>query len=135
LVPELKARVSLKAGVSPSEDPDKVAQAVMNIVGSSSESVSKSGSGVRFHSARVESLGHLRDQLRDRRVRAVARRLMLEARQGNRTELMINRQAAAAGVLALCGSEDESPLGPIYLRIESENLDRLIEWLTAYEGG
>ena len=48
---------------------------------------------------------------------------------------MFNRQAAYAGVLALCGSEAESPLGPIYLRIDSQDLDDVIEWLTAYEPG
>jgi len=135
LIPELRVRVSVEAEVSPSEDPEKVERAVLNVVADSPGEVRRSGSMVRFTSQDAGSLICLRDQLRDRRVRAVARRLLTDARQGSLTELMINRQAAAAGVVVLCGGQDESPLGPIFLRIESAQLDELIGWLTAYEGG
>ena len=128
-------KISVEAEVSPSEDPEKVAQAVMNVVGESPGQVKRSGSEVRYSSEEAGSLAHLRDQLRDRRVRAVARRLLDDARQGRSTELMINRQAAVAGAIVLCASQDESPLGPIFLRIESDRLDQVIGWLTAYEGG
>jgi predicted RNA binding protein with dsRBD fold (UPF0201 family) len=50
------------------------------------------------------------------------------------TSLMLNKQAAAAGVIALCGSTEESPLGPIYLTAESEQIATVIDWLTAYAG-
>jgi uncharacterized protein len=135
LTPELKVKISLEAEVSPSEDPEKVARAVLKLVGDSPGQVKQSGSEVRYVSEEAGSLAHLRDQLRDRRVRAAARRLLTDARQGSLTELMINRQAAVAGVVVLCGSQDESPLGPIFLRIESDQLDEVIGWLTAYEGG
>jgi predicted RNA binding protein with dsRBD fold (UPF0201 family) len=135
LIPEPKVKVSLVAKVSPSEDPAKVARAVLNVVGDSPGELKQSNSEVRYVSEETGSLAHLRYQLRDRRVRAVARKLLLEARQGSLTELLINRQAAAAGVVALCGSQDESPLGPICLRIQSDQLEEVIGWLTAYEGG
>lgn len=135
MIPELKVKVSLEARVSPSEDSAKVAQAVLNLVGDSPGQLKRAGSEVRYISEETGSLAHLRDQLRDRRVRAVARRLLTDARQGSLTEVMLNRQAAAAGVVALCGSQDESPLGPIFLRIESNQLEEVIGWLTAYEGG
>jgi len=125
----------VEAEVSPSEDPEKVERAVLNVVGDSPGEVKRSGSEVRFTSQDAGSLIRLRDQLRDRRVRAAARRLLTDARHGGLTELMINRQAATAGVVVLCGSQDESPLGPIFLRIESAQLDEVIGWLTAYEGG
>ncbi len=81
------------------------------------------------------ALTRIRDQLRDRHVRSAARKQMLSNRSGRSTSLMLNRQAAAAGVLAICGSPGESPLGPIYLTIESDALDDLIDWLTAYSEG
>ncbi len=83
----------------------------------------------------MDSLSHLRDQLRDRHVRAAARRLLLYSIKGGRAELMLNRQAAVAGVVVVCGSPEESPLGPIYLRLESDNLPAAIDWLTAYDSG
>jgi len=128
-------KVSVEAEVSPSEDPEKVAHAVLNVAGGGSGELRQSDSEIRFASEEVGSLAYLRDQLRDRRVRGAARRLLTDARHGRVTELMVNRQAAAAGVVVLCGSQDESPLGPIFLRIESNQMDELIGWLTAYEGG
>ena len=80
-----------------------------------------------------QCLVKVHDQLRDRRVRAAARRLLMTGREGSRTTVMLNRQAATAGIVVLCSSEAESPLGPMYLTIESRELDAVIDWLTAYE--
>jgi predicted RNA binding protein with dsRBD fold (UPF0201 family) len=46
--------------------------------------------------------------------------------------LLLNRQAAFAGVISLCTTQMESPLGPITMEIESEKPDALIDWLTAH---
>ena len=54
---------------------------------------------------------------------------------GRTTSVMLNRQAAAAGVVALCGTPEESPLGPIYLTIESEDVAKIVDWLAAYPEG
>jgi predicted RNA binding protein with dsRBD fold (UPF0201 family) len=59
--------------------------------------------------------------------------MLLNAR-GDSTSLMLNRQAATVGTIALCGSPEESPLGPIYVTVESITLGAVIDWLTAYSG-
>ena len=82
-----------------------------------------------------KALLRIRDQLRDRHVRSAARRRLLLNREDDSTSLMLNRQAATAGVLVVCGSPEESPLGPIYLTIESKRLDDVIDWLTSYAEG
>ncbi len=65
-------------------------------------------------------------------MRDAARRLMLASLEGQVLPLKLNRQAAAAGVLALCSNAVESPLGPLNLEIESEAPEKLVDWLTAY---
>ena len=132
---ELSGKVTLEASVSPSEDPAKVATAVGNIVGGGGASLDVNGLRVRLASGELSSLNRLRDQLRDRRIRAAVRRLMLKARRGNSMTLMLNRQAAFAGVVAVCSSPEESPLGPIYLYIDSGKIEAVIDWLTGYEPG
>ena len=134
MAPKPAGRVTIEAGVSPSEDARKVALAVDNIVGNSGL-VEITVRGARFRSDDLGSLGHLRDQLRDRRIRAAARRLLLRERDGKSAVLMLNRQAAFVGVIALCGSPEESPLGPVYLTLESKDMEAAIDWLTAYEEG
>ena len=131
--PEFKARLSLRADISPSEDPAKVSQAMRDVVGEvGPESVREEAGYLTTDDP--EALSRLRDQLRDRHVRSAARRQMLLNVTRDSTSLMINRQAAAAGVVALCGSPAESPLGPIYLTIKASKIQSVIDWLTAYPG-
>jgi predicted RNA binding protein with dsRBD fold (UPF0201 family) len=130
-----RAKTILKAKISPSEDPDKVVGAFEKILGQSTGDVSLRSSAVRTVTDDAKVLHRLRDQLRDRHVRSAARRRLLLNREKNSTSLMLNRQAAATGVLVVCGSPEESPLGPIYLTIESERLDDVIDWLTSYSDG
>jgi len=133
--PEFRLRVSAEAVVRPSEDPAKVGTAVANALGECRHVVEDVPQMVRITSDDGASIERLHDQLRDRHVRAAARKLLLAGREGNVSTVLLNRQAAYAGVLALCGSEEESPLGPIYLTIGSDELDDVVEWLTTYETG
>ena len=132
--PEVRTKLVLEATVSPSEDPAKVLQAMRNVVGEAQCDIDEDSRPARLVSEDPKALVHIREQLRDRHVRSAARKQMLLRSTGRSTSLMLNRQAAAVGVVALCGSPDESPLGPIYLNLESEKIDALIEWLTAYVG-
>jgi predicted RNA binding protein with dsRBD fold (UPF0201 family) len=127
-----RAKITLEATISPSEDTTKVVGAFEKVLGQPTGKVSLDFRSARLVTDEAKALLRIRDQLRDRHVRSAARRRLLLAREGNSTSLMLNRQAAAAGVLAICGSPEESPLGPIYMTIESEKLDTVIDWLTSY---
>lgn len=133
--PEFGTKLTLEARVSPSEDPAKVEEALRNVVGGiQGEEVFDSRSA-RLTTVDARALSHIRDQLRDRHVRSAARRQLMLNVKGGTTSMMLNRQAAAAGVVALCGGPEESPLGPIYATIESDRLDGVLDWLTAYSEG
>ena len=133
--PRFRARLTLEARVSPSEDPAKVAQALAGIAGTGMEAVSIGGGSARLANEDPKTLVRFRDQLRDRNVRSAARKLLLRDRAGHSASMMLNRQAAAAGVVAVCGGPEESALGPVYLTITSEELDEVIDWLTTYVDG
>ncbi len=124
--------IVLHAAVSPSEDPAKVLAAAQNVLGECAHSVEEGEAGVTLRSADLNCLRKVHDQLRDRHVRAAANRLLLRMRDGRRVTVLLNRQAATAGVVALCTSATESPLGPLVLEIESDNPERVIDWLTVY---
>lgn len=133
--PELDFKVRLEATVALSEDPEKVLGAMLNVLGGVRHTQRVTKDRAVVESSDRWSLDKLHDQLRDRQVRGAARKRFLSGREGDRTTVMLNRQAATAGVFALCDNERESPLGPIYLTVDSRNLDALIEWLTAYPEG
>ena len=133
--PEFKAKAIMEATVSPSEGPAMVAGALRNVGGGHVETESGDAYSVRLVTGNLGAFVHLKEQLRDRRIRSAARRQLLLNRRGDETSLILNRQAAAAGVVALCGSPEESPLGPIYLTIVSDRLDAVVDWLSAYLEG
>ena len=131
--PEFHVRLALVASVAPSEDPAKVRAAMASVLGESAYAFEEGTKALRATSVDPKSIRKLHDQLRDRHVRGAARRLLLSGREGDTVTVMLNRQAAFGGVLALCGSAGESPLGPLYLTIESKQMDAVVKWLTAYE--
>ena len=124
----------LEASISPSEDPEKVAAAIRTIAPNAGD-VQISGRKASLRSESTTGLLYLMEQLRDRHIRTAARRSMVLARQGKTTTILFNRQAAAAGVIALCGNPRESPLGPIVLIVESDELDHLMDWLSGPSPG
>jgi len=128
----LARSIELSASISPSEDPENVLAAMRQVLGGCDYSVETSEKAIKLSSSSARCLQKLHDQLRDRHVRDAARRLMLRLLEGDTLRLMLNRQAATAGVLALCTSATESPLGPLTLLVRSDEPQKLIDWLTAY---
>ncbi len=134
--PNVEVKVRVEAWLNPSEDASKVMRAVMNVLGGrrTGEVTERVEDRlITVEAAGAQSLLALREQARYRRVMAVLRRLLLENRVGNRTHVYINKQAAYVGLISFVESEEESPLGPIVLRLESDDLDSLIEWLVPEE--
>ena len=128
---DFTAKVTLEAELFPSEDPAKVEGALRSIVGGSRAEVVLGPKSARLTAVGLDALSHIREQFRDRHVRSAARRLLMLNASGRSTSMMLNRQAAAAGVVALCGGPGESPLGPIYATIDSDDLKGVLDWLTA----
>lgn len=134
-MPRPDFKVTLEATVSPSEDPARVTRALQNVFGEAQGEARTRDGSASMSTSDPRALSHIRDQLRDRHVRSAARRQLLLNTRGRTSRMLLNRQAAAAGVVVVCGSAEESPLGPIYATLESETLQAAIDWLTAYAEG
>lgn len=132
---DFSVRVTMEATVAPSEDPKKVLDAMKNILVENAVLIDHDSGMVKLISDKASSLSAIRNQLRDRHIRGAARKLFLSELKGDSTSLMLNRQAATAGVAALCSVADESPLGPIYMIIRSNQITTVVDWLTAYDEG
>ena len=128
----LSLELVLEGTVSPSEDRGKVLTAAANVLGECRCEDVGTPDLVRFVSDDWRCLQKVHDQLRDRRVRDSARRLLIRRREGDGVSLLLNRQAAFRGIVVVCDSEDESPLGPLVLALRSRELDRVIDWLTLH---
>ncbi|MGB9622977.1 MAG: RNA-binding domain-containing protein [Candidatus Bathyarchaeia archaeon] len=131
LIPKLDATVSVQisAKVHASESSSKVSKAIENVSGGVKPIKVEEDGFIIFSYDSEAALHNLFRKIRERRVIAVARRLLLKGVVGGTTTIMINKQVAFSGGIVLCEEEDESPLGPIYMKIESSNISKVIDWL------
>ena len=70
--------------------------------------------------------------MHNRRITNTYRRILNQNLSNNSTWFFLNRQAAYVDVVALCNEEDESPLGPIEIVLDSDQIEQVIDWLTSY---
>jgi uncharacterized protein len=128
--PNITSRIDLKveAIVNPSEDTQKVIDAIANLFAGCSPEVSFR-SRVVGRAVGSDSLAILYEQVRSRSAMGVLRRMLLDNRVGDSTSFLLNKQAATSGIAAVIEEEQESPLGPIRVTISCEELDALVDWL------
>jgi len=129
---DLEVEVRVEAEVYPTEDPEKVLEAVKKIF-------SEIDLNIRWldGAAVVEGVGeglkvleNLKRLIRERRIRASARRILKSSISGARLIFNLNKQAAYAGKVSFTEPYLESPLPPIRVEIRSNDLEGVIEWLT-----
>ena len=128
--PNITSRIDLKveAIVNPSEDTQKVIDAIANLFTRCSPEVSFR-SRVVGRAVGSDPLAILYEQVRSRSAMGVLRRMLLDNRVGDSTSFLLNKQAATSGIAAVIEEEQESPLGPIRVTISCEELDALVDWL------
>jgi predicted RNA binding protein with dsRBD fold (UPF0201 family) len=117
-----EAKVVIRAEVNPTEDPEKVAKAIMNVFGPIAlETIERrGGTTIEARMTGIESLRHLRDSLARERIRDAVRR-MLSHWASDEAELSfgINRQAAYAGHVSIYQAS-HTPLGPIQVTVKGD---------------
>ena len=120
--------LKVEAPVKPSEDPQKVIDAITSIIERCSPEF-RYGSRVIGRATGSEPLALLYEQVRSRSAMGVLRRMLVDNRAGDSTWFMLNKQAATAGIASVIEDEQESALGTIRVTISCEELDRVVDWL------
>jgi len=129
-VDEIEVRIEVD--VNPTEDSEKVKQAVENIFGSVEFEVKqrKRGSLLVAQAKGESGLSKLYNLLRRERIRDAARGVLFEGLRKKSITFCLNKQVAYAGHISFSQLTGESPLGPIEVRISCEEPRELIGWLS-----
>ena len=77
----------------------------------------------------VEGIQKLFNALRKQRIVQSARKILFGRMDTNSVSFLLNKQALLMDKFHFCHSPDESPMGPVFVRIESDNIERLLEYL------
>lgn len=125
--PDIRCSVAAECEVRPSEDPSAVAAALSEVL---------PGAPVRVEGGRAEAaadglgcLSRIAETIRSRSSGAAYLRCMLRNMESDGTWFYLNKQAAAAGRIALCAEADESPLGPVRVTLRSQRVEHVVDWL------
>jgi len=124
--------LSVHVEVNPTEDLEKVKQAVKNIFGTVTFKVESRtwGQLLIANTTGTAGLNALRNILAREQIRAAARKVLLGGMDDNSVTFYLNKQVAYAGHVSFSQKTAESPLGPISVQISCSNPRELIKWLT-----
>ncbi|RNJ74991.1 MAG: hypothetical protein EB828_05905 [Nitrosopumilus sp. D6] len=129
MIPDIKCVIEASCMINPSEDPDKVAAAVSNVL--AEPEISTRGSMLSARSRSLASLERLRETIHSKQQQKTYRRSLEKNLADRTTTLYLNKQAAFAQKMAICQEADESPLGPITITISSPEIQKVLDWLVS----
>lgn len=124
-------QIRVEAEVNPTEDLEKVQTAVENMFDPLDFDVKEKTWG-QLLTARIigiQGLTKLSNLLKREQILTAARKVLRKSIDNNSITFYLNKQVALAGHVSFCQQSGESPLGPITVKIDSEDPKKLINWL------
>jgi len=128
---DIDCKISAYCVINPSEDIDKIRTAVSNVLIDMDEKIV--GNSLIANSNNYESLSKIYEIIRAKNIKKVYRRNLRQNIVDDSTWFYLNKQAAFANVIALCDEDNQSPLGPIKIVLQSKNIRDVIDWFVPYE--
>jgi len=128
---DIDCKISAYCAINPSENIDKIRTAVSNVLIDMDEKIV--GNSLIANSNNYESLSKIYEIIRAKNIKKVYRRNLRQNIVDDSTWFYLNKQAAFANVIALCDEDNQSPLGPIKIVLQSKDIRDVIDWLVPYE--
>ncbi|MCL2608005.1 MAG: hypothetical protein FWD92_05580 [Methanomassiliicoccaceae archaeon] len=114
--------IRISCPVFPSEDPERVRLAVLNIFPDAELNAEDD-----MITAEAPGMEHFREQIRRQRILDTARSVLIKGIKGNESTFHMNKQAAYAGKISFV--DEKTVLGTIKVTIEPEDVTSFIDAL------
>ena len=115
--------------INTSEESSKVNTAVRNVFPNMEISINRHQ--IIGKSSSIESLTNISESINIKNTKNILQRILKQNTDGHSTWFYLNKQAAFVNMVVLCNESDESPLGPIKVVIEGNNIENIIQSLTS----
>ena len=122
---ENKIEIRIKTTLNKTEDVKKIINAIKNIVEVNCE---VSDTDIKGSTDDFNKLKNLYEIFRNKQTTHIARKVLLRNSKDNVSKILFNKQAAAINSIVICEKTNESPLGPIVMEINTENIEEFIDW-------
>ena len=77
----------------------------------------------------ISSLSNISQSIHAKNTKNIYQRILKKNSNENSTWFYLNKQAAFVNIVALCSESDESPLGPIKVVLEGNDIENIIQSL------
>ncbi len=77
----------------------------------------------------ISSLSNISQSIHTKNTKNIYQRILKKNSNENSTWFYLNKQAAFVNIVALCSESDESPLGPIKVVLEGNDIENIIQSL------
>ena len=121
-------KVQVSCQINPSEDPLKVETAILNIF--PDLEISISDKLLIGKSNGMNTLSNISESIRSKNTKNIYQRILKKNSNENSTWFYLNKQAAFVNTISLCNESNESPLGPIKVVLEGNDIENIIQSLT-----
>ena len=120
-------KVQVSCQINPSEDPSKVETAILNIF--PDLEISISDKLLLGKSNGMNTLSNISESIRSKNTKNIYQRILKKNSNENSTWFYLNKQAAFVNTVSLCNESNESPLGPIKVVLEGNDIENIIQSL------
>ena len=121
-------KVQVSCQINPSEDPSKVKTAVLNIF--PNLEISISDELLTGKSNDIGTLSNISKSIHTKNTTNNYQKILKKNSNENSTWFYLNKQAAFVNTISLCNESNESPLGPIKVVLEGNDIENIIQSLT-----
>ena len=122
---ENKIEIRIKTTLNKTEDVKKIINAIKNIVEVNCE---VSDTDIKGSTDDFNKLKNLYEIFRNKQTTHIARKVLLRNSKDNVSKILFNKQAPAINSIVICEKVNESPLGPIVMDINTEDVEEFIDW-------
>lgn len=129
-LPTLECKIEIFSTVNPSENPQKIKTAILNILPESDIFIENFS--IKAETNNFQSLEKIYESIHSAKSQRVLQRQLEKHLKIDSTWFYLNKQAAYVEKTVLCEETDESPLGPLKVVLTSANMDRVIDTLVGY---
>jgi len=126
-IPNTNCKIDIFCPVNPSEDPEKVKQAVANIFPYSI--IKNENFSIHAQSKELRSLEKIYETIHKNKSQKIYIRNLENNLENDTTWFLLNKQAAFVDKIVICEEPEESPLGPIKVTLTSSNIDAILDWI------
>jgi len=120
-----KIEIRIKTTLNKTEDVKKIINAIENIIEVNCE---VSDTDIKGSTDDFNKLKNLYEIFRNKQTTHIARKVLLRNSKDNVSKILFNKQAAAINSIVICEKTNESPLGPIVMEINTEDIEEFIDW-------